>query len=102
MRVFAVTVKHSRARANDFGRGEAFINAHQTVPKRRNTPVLEGCGARTRAGTSCRAKRLPGRNRCKWHGGASTGPKTAEGKAKVAKNLLSSVRAREPIVESGA
>lgn len=42
------------------------------------------CGAQTRKGTPCRAKALPGRTRCKYHGGASTGPRTAEGKARIA------------------
>jgi DNA-binding transcriptional regulator YiaG len=42
------------------------------------------CGARTRKGKPCRAKALPGKTRCKFHGGASTGPRTAEGKARIA------------------
>ena len=39
------------------------------------------CGARTRAGRTCRAKVVPGKRRCRMHGGLSTGAKTAEGKA---------------------
>lgn len=42
------------------------------------------CGAKTRKGTPCRAKSEPGRRRCKFHGGMSTGPKTEEGKARIA------------------
>ena len=42
------------------------------------------CGAKTRKGMPCRAKPLPGRTRCKFHGGASTGPRTAEGRARIA------------------
>lgn len=42
------------------------------------------CAARTRKGQPCRLKSEPGRNRCKFHGGKSTGPKTAEGKARIA------------------
>lgn len=42
------------------------------------------CGARTRKGTPCRAKPLPGKSRCKFHGGASTGPRTPEGKTRIA------------------
>jgi hypothetical protein len=49
--------------------------------------VREACGARARAGTPCRTRPLPGRCRCKWHGGASTGPKTAEGRARALANL---------------
>lgn len=42
------------------------------------------CGARTRKGTLCRAKSEPGRKRCRFHGGCSTGPRTPEGRAAVA------------------
>lgn len=42
------------------------------------------CGAQTRQGTPCQAKSLPGKSRCKFHGGLSTGPKTLEGKARIA------------------
>ncbi|MCF7700922.1 helix-turn-helix domain-containing protein [Loktanella sp. M215] len=42
------------------------------------------CAARTRKGQPCRLKSEPGRNRCKFHGGKSTGPRTDEGKAKIA------------------
>jgi hypothetical protein len=36
------------------------------------------CGARTRAGGSCRQPGMPN-GRCRLHGGHSTGPRTAEG-----------------------
>jgi DNA-binding transcriptional regulator YiaG len=42
------------------------------------------CGAMTRRGTSCRQLSVPGRRRCKFHGGMSTGPKTSEGRARIA------------------
>lgn len=42
------------------------------------------CGAKTRKGTPCRAKPIPGKSRCKFHGGLSTGPRTPEGKARIA------------------
>lgn len=42
------------------------------------------CGARTRAGGSCRARVVPGKRRCRMHGGLSTGAKTAEGRARIA------------------
>lgn len=38
------------------------------------------CGAKTRKGTACLCKPLPGKARCKFHGGASTGPRTLEGR----------------------
>ena len=42
------------------------------------------CGARTRKGGACLNKSEPGKLRCKFHGGKSTGPKTAEGKTRIA------------------
>ena len=42
------------------------------------------CGALTRRGTPCRAFSEPGRRRCRFHGGRSTGPRTPEGKARIA------------------
>ncbi|GLQ45670.1 hypothetical protein GCM10007862_07210 [Dyella lipolytica] len=44
------------------------------------------CNARTKSGRPCRALGLAN-GRCKWHGGMSTGPKTAEGKAAVTQNF---------------
>lgn len=46
-------------------------------------------GKRRRDGKPCEALSVPGRRRCRWHGGMSTGPKTPEGKAKVMRNLPS-------------
>ena len=37
------------------------------------------CGAQNRKGTPCRNKSEPGRQRCKFHGGMSTGARTPEG-----------------------
>ncbi|MDN0085428.1 HGGxSTG domain-containing protein [Crenobacter sp. SG2305] len=46
------------------------------------------CGAKTRAGTPCQHRNISKRNgRCKLHGGASTGPRTKEVKARVSRNL---------------
>ena len=42
------------------------------------------CGARTRKGTSCLIRVDAGKRRCRFHGGLSTGPRTAEGKARIA------------------
>lgn len=39
------------------------------------------CCAQTRAGAPCKRRPVPGRTRCKLHGGASTGPRTAAGRA---------------------
>lgn len=45
-------------------------------------PVVILCGARTRTGAPCKRKPIPGKKRCRNHGGLSTGPRTVEGKAK--------------------
>jgi hypothetical protein len=46
------------------------------------------CGARRhRDGQPCRAMSEPGKQRCRWHGGRSTGPQAAEGKARALANL---------------
>lgn len=49
------------------------------------------CGARTKKnGTPCKCRPVSlttGNGRCKWHGGMSTGPKTAEGRARSLANL---------------
>lgn len=42
------------------------------------------CGAKTRADGRCQMRVEPGKRRCRLHGGKSTGPKTAEGKAAIA------------------
>lgn len=50
----------------------------------RKAPVRLRCEARTRKGTPCRALSEPGKRRCRFHGGKSTGPRTPEGKARIA------------------
>ena len=42
------------------------------------------CGAKTRKGVPCLVRVEPGKRRCRFHGGLSTGPRTAEGKARIA------------------
>ncbi len=58
---------------------DAFERETHRVPKER----LPECGAKRRNGQPCRAKVVRGFARCRMHGGASTGPKTAVGKARV-------------------
>lgn len=42
------------------------------------------CGAYARStGKPCQAPGVPGKKRCKLHGGLSTGPRTAEGKRRI-------------------
>jgi hypothetical protein len=42
------------------------------------------CGARNRRGEPCAVKVVPGKCRCRFHGGLSTGPRTIEGRARIA------------------
>ncbi len=44
----------------------------------RNSSSLRLCGARTRQGGECRHVAMAN-GRCRFHGGLSTGPRTAEG-----------------------
>jgi len=48
-----------------------------------NLALVPRCGARTRAGCPCRAPAISGKLRCRMHGGRSTGPRTAEGMARL-------------------
>ena len=42
------------------------------------------CGAKTRRGTACQKPALRNKTRCQLHGGRSTGPRTEQGKARIA------------------
>ena len=44
------------------------------------------CGAKTRSGSPCKRPANKQKGRCRLHGGASTGPKTNEGKAIIARS----------------
>lgn len=78
-----------RARAYDFGKelpGQAEPSL--VAGRRREAAQRIACGAaRHRDGQPCRAMSEPGRRRCRFHGGCSTGPKTPEGKARALANL---------------
>ena len=45
------------------------------------TPIR--CGAKTRSGGPCAKFAMEGKRRCRLHGGLSTGPKTAVGRAAI-------------------
>jgi hypothetical protein len=76
----------SRAEARDRALAESEVYRLKRVAELRAI-LRVTCGAKTQSGKPCRSKSLPGKRRCKWHGGCSTGPKTAEGKAKALGNL---------------
>lgn len=54
----------------------------QTMKEARDNNPL--CGARTRSNSPCAKYPIAGERRCRLHGGLSTGPKTAEGRARIA------------------
>lgn len=67
----------SYARAYDFG-----------VAKTNNPTQRTACGAtRHRDGQPCEARPEPGKRRCRFHGGRSTGPRSAEGRGRALANL---------------
>jgi hypothetical protein len=77
-----------RAGANDLAGlpiwTAAYLEKHRQLAKWMRVP----CGARRRRdGLPCQAKSEPGKRRCRWHGGCSTGPRTPEGIARVTANL---------------
>lgn len=56
--------------------------------ERRKLKAGPRCGAqRHRDGQPCEALPEPGKRRCRFHGGRSTGPRTPEGKAICTRNL---------------
>jgi hypothetical protein len=55
--------------------------------ERKPSEGVQLCGARNRQGVPCRNYCANGRTRCRFHGGASTGPRTSEGLVKAAANL---------------
>ena len=69
--------KRAGARANNSGGAPAGANQARVI-----------CGAkRRRDGQPCQGLSVPGKRRCKWHGGASTGPRTDQGRARSMANL---------------
>lgn len=62
----------------------AHARAGDGLPK---SSVGKPCGATTRRGAPCRIRETYPNGRCKFHGGASTGPRTDEGKARARANL---------------
>ena len=59
------------------------------------------CLAKTRQGTPCRNPAIKGPGRCKLHGGKSTGPRTAAGRARVAAANTKHGRRSKAHVERG-
>jgi hypothetical protein len=60
---------------------EIGLDGNGAPLRRRERPK---CGARNRQGEPCAVRIEPGKARCRFHGGLSTGPRTIEGRARVA------------------
>lgn len=81
------------ARAQESGVSASIAHAYETgwqsaYLARAKSTARVVCGAkRHRDGQPCEAKSEPGKRRCRFHGGRSTGPKTPEGKARALANL---------------
>lgn len=74
---------------DDFGAaGRVFRHIARAYARSVRQGLRVRCGAkRHRDGKPCKAWSEPGKQRCKWHGGCSTGPKTKEGRARALANL---------------
>jgi len=87
--VAAVSAHHRQvARLMQSGMGE--WTALQATPPIDFEPFVDlRCGARgKRTGRPCPQKGIYSNGRCRWHGGLSTGPRTATGKARSAQNAV--------------
>ncbi|WP_435259367.1 HGGxSTG domain-containing protein [Thioclava sp. FR2] len=60
-------------------RARGLDDRGKCLPAKKRPP----CNARTRAGGFCTIRVMPGNERCRFHGGKSTGPRTAEGRARI-------------------
>ncbi|HMU65546.1 MAG TPA: HGGxSTG domain-containing protein [Cellvibrionaceae bacterium] len=111
-RWYYTTCTKMRARhdAECTARFNLWLNSDRSERPPRDTPppimppypqeiIGMACGARTRKGTPCKRTDLYLSGRCKFHGGMSTGPRTAEGKAKVALNGRVTCKPREALTK---
>ena len=60
----------------------SFRKATHEAPRELSS-LAPRCGAMTRKGEPCRAAAIPGKGRCRNHGGCSTGPTTEEGRERI-------------------
>ena len=65
-------------------------------------PATSYCSAKTSEGSTCKKRPLKGKTRCRLHGGLSTGPRTAEGKARIAAAHYRHGRRSKKFVEARA
>lgn len=86
-----LTDKRDAKRRAEFFVDQGLLPARPVLPSLPALPpecVGMVCGGKgRRSGRPCQCREIYPNGRCKWHGGASTGPKTAEGKARSQSNL---------------
>nr|WP_281282923.1 HGGxSTG domain-containing protein [Rubellimicrobium rubrum] len=76
--------RHGARRAQRAAQEAARDSPPDVEPSTPPSAQRARCGALTRKGLPCQAHSEPGRRRCRFHGGKSTGPRTAEGVARIA------------------
>ncbi len=85
--VISGKVREVRAVAPDGSIGTEY---RRWKPTKRIKRIVAGnwgaCGAMTRKGKPCRRRAIAGRRRCRNHGGLSSGPKTSEGRERIAES----------------
>jgi len=72
------TACHAEVRGSRSVAPSPVFNEWQSRKKR------PACGAQNRQAKPCAVKVEPDKRRCRFHGGLSTGPKTAAGRARIA------------------
>lgn len=79
---------NARARMTSGEIPDWLMKSMARTENRKKQAARVTCGAkRHRDGQPCQAKSEPGKKRCRFHGGRSTGPRTPEGKARALGNL---------------
>ena len=73
-------------RVNPLPQATKIMYEHNPIEEPTTKP--RRCGAKTRSGTPCAKYAITGKRRCRLHGGLSSGPKTAEGRARIAQANL--------------
>jgi len=87
----------AEGRAWKYARGSILVKQADLwigdVPKHKRAL----CGAKTRKGTPCQTRCVEGKARCRLHGGCSTGPTSAEGRARIAESNRRRAKARPAV-----
>lgn len=88
-----ITARIAGARGRAYEFGEPHLRSDTKCARGYDSGTVKPaqripCGAkRHRDGLPCQAKSEPGKRRCRFHGGMSTGPRTKEGRARALANL---------------